>query len=113
MSTPAATELSYEDLIDWIRLARSPGIGAKTFKQLLQRFGAAHEVIARQSDWGIRKQGDIPQPAVAEREFAAATKAGLHYLPFTDPRYPSRWPRWTIQRRCCWSKVISMRLPHP
>ena len=82
------SDAAYAELIDWIRLARCPGIGAKTFKQLLQRFGAAREVIARQADWGLRKQGDIPQPAVAEREFAEATKAGLHYLPFTDPRYP-------------------------
>ena len=89
MADVSAADLAHNELIDWIRLARSPGIGAKTFKQLLQRFGAAHEVIARQADWGIRKQGDIPSPAIAEREFAAATKAGLRYLPFTDPRYPA------------------------
>ena len=83
------TELPYTELIDWIRLARCPGIGAQTFRQLLHRFGTVAEVIARQHDWGGRhKQAEIPVPAVAEREFSAARRAGLRYLPFTDPHYP-------------------------
>jgi len=82
-------DLSHAELIDWIRLARSPGIGGKTFRQLMHRFGAASEVIAHQADWGGRQQrAEIPAPAVAEQEFAAAAKLGLHYLRYTDPHYP-------------------------
>ncbi len=89
MATPPTSELAFAELIDWIRLARCPGIGAKTFRRLLTRFGAASEIIAHQAEWGSRHdQAAIPAPAAAEREFAAATKAGIHYLPFTDPRYP-------------------------
>lgn len=89
MAGSPVPELSYDQLIDWIRLARTPGIGAKTFRYLLNRFGAASEIVAHQSEWsGRQKQTEIPAPAVAEREFAAAAKVGLKYLPVTDPRYP-------------------------
>ena len=89
MAASPVPELSDDQLIDWIRLARTPGIGAKTFRHLLNRFGAASEIIAHQSEWsGRQKQTEIPAPAVAEREFAAAAKAALKYLPVTDPRYP-------------------------
>lgn len=74
--------LDHAELIDWIRLARTSGIGAKTFRNLLNRFGAASEAIARA---GLK---DVNQPRTAEQEFAAAEKAGLVYLPFTDPHYP-------------------------
>jgi DNA processing protein len=76
--------LPHDELIDWIRLARTPGIGAKTFRNLLMRYGAASEAIARAAEW----TGKIVAPAAAEKEFAAARKAGLTYLPFTDARTP-------------------------
>jgi DNA processing protein len=82
-------DLSHAELVDWIRLARSPGIGGKTFRQLMHRFGAASEVIAHQADWGGRQQrAEIPAPAAAEQEFVAAAKLGLKYLRYTDPHYP-------------------------
>src|SRR5262245_48986946 len=81
--------LPYEELIDRIRLARTLGIGAKTFHQLLQRFGAAREAIAHLPGWGGRhKTTDILPPAAAEKEYAAAMKAGLHYVATGDPHYP-------------------------
>lgn len=84
------TGLPYAELIDWIRLTRTPGIGAKNFRQLLQRFGCASEAIAHMPEWtGRQKQSDVPLPAVAEKEYAAATKAGLHYVPWSDPNYPA------------------------
>ena len=89
MAGLSKAELSHAELIDWIRLASSPGIGAKSFRQLMHRFGAASEVIAHQADWGGRLRGtEIPAPAVAEQEFAAATKLGLQYVRYTDPYYP-------------------------
>jgi DNA processing protein len=55
----------------------------------MHRFGAAGEVIAHQSDWGVRqKRTEIPSPAEAEKEFAAATKLGIQYLRYTDAHYP-------------------------
>lgn len=51
--------LDHAELIDWIRLARTSGVGAKTFRNLLNRFGAVSEAIARS---GI----DVVQPRIAE-----------------------------------------------
>ena len=86
----SSKELAYAELIDWIRLARTSGVGGKTFRNLLQRFGAAGEAIAHQAEWGGRQKGaDVPKPSVAEQEFAAAQKAGLQYVRLTDPHYPA------------------------
>ena len=41
-------------LIDLIRLARTDGIGPKTFRTLLERFGHPSEVVARQGEWNRR-----------------------------------------------------------
>ena len=78
------TALSHDELIDWIRLARTPGVGPKTFRNLITRFGAASEAIFRAAELS----GKIPAPAIAEKEFAAAQKAGLTHLPYSDPRTP-------------------------
>ena len=78
---------SYEELIDWIRLARSEGVGTKTFRQLLQKFGSANEAIARMPEFA-GKRITVIAPSVAEKEFATATKAGLAYLTWNDPAYP-------------------------
>ena len=90
MPALSSKELAYADLIDWNRLARTPGVGGKTFRGLLQRFGAAGEAIAHQAEWGGRQKGaEVQKPAAAEQEFAAAQKAGLHYLRLNDPCYPA------------------------
>jgi DNA processing protein len=82
--------LPYEELVDWVRLARTPGVGAKTFHQIIARFGTASEAIAHQAAWrGRGKDSEIVKPAIAEKEVAAATKAGLYYLPYTNPDYPN------------------------
>ena len=78
---------SYEELIDWIRLARSEGVGTKTFRQVLQKFGSANEAIARMPEFA-GKRINVIAPNIAEKEFAAATKAGLAYLTWNDPAYP-------------------------
>ncbi len=78
---------SYEELIDWIRLARSEGVGTKTFRQVLQKFGSANEAIARMPEFA-GKRITVVAPSIAEKEFAAATKAGLTYLTWNDSAYP-------------------------
>ena len=96
MPALSSKELAYAELIDRIRLARTPGVGGKAFRNLLQRFGAAGEAIAHQAEWGGRQKGaEVQKPAVAEQEFAVAQKAGLEYLRFNDPSYPraARRPR--------------------
>ena len=78
---------AYEELIDWIRLARSEGVGTKTFRQVLHRFGSADEAIARMPEFAGKRIA-VVAPSVAEKEHAAATKAGLMYLTWNDAAYP-------------------------
>ncbi len=78
----------YDELIDWIRLTRTDGVGTKTFRQVMDRFGHVSEAIARMPEFA-GKRISVVQPSVAEKEFAAATKAGLRYLTWSDPEYPA------------------------
>ena len=84
-----ADTLSHDALIDWIRLTRSPGIGAKTFRQLIEKFGTATEAIARLPEVsGRRGAVNVVSPAQAEKEHAAATRAHLTYITWPDASYP-------------------------
>jgi DNA processing protein len=80
-----------EDLIDRIRLARSPGIGPVTFRQLLQRFGGAGAALAALPDLARRGGGSAPRitgRAEAEREAAAVDRLGGRYLVLGQALYP-------------------------
>ena len=63
------------DLIDRLRLIRTPGIGPVAFRQLLLRFGSAEAAIAGIPDLARRGGGKIPAVFLrdkAEREIEAA-----------------------------------------
>lgn len=81
--------LAHRELISWIRLARSGGVGTKTFRAVLKRFATASEAIEHLGDLGLRR-GITPLPAAeAEREHAAAVRAGLRYVTWADKEYPA------------------------
>ena len=80
-----------DDLIDRIRLARSPGIGPITFRQLLERFGSASAALAALPDLARRGGGAAPRIAgrdEAEREAAAVDRLGARYLVLGHALYP-------------------------
>jgi DNA processing protein len=79
------------DLIDRLRLIRTPGIGPIAYRQLLLRFGSAEAALAAIPD--LARRGGGRTPAIfakdkAEREIAAAEKAGAHYLVLGQGLYP-------------------------
>jgi DNA processing protein len=82
---------AHEDLLSWIRLARSEGIGAKTFRQIIERFGSAKEAVDRLPE--VVHSGGRPVKlapwAEIEREFAAAERAGLTYVTWHHPDFPA------------------------
>jgi DNA processing protein len=49
-----------DDLIDRLRLVRSPGIGPITFRQLIARFGDAAAALAAVPDLARRGGGRAP-----------------------------------------------------
>jgi DNA processing protein len=80
-----------EDLVDRLRLVRSPGIGPVTFRQLIARFGTAAAALAAVPDLARRGGGAAPKlwPAAdAEREIAKVEKLGAHYLVLGQGLYP-------------------------
>jgi len=79
------------DLIDRLRLIRTPGIGPVAFRQLLLRFGSAEAALAAIPD--LARRGGGKTPALfprdkAEREIEAAEKLGARYLSLGQGLYP-------------------------
>ncbi len=78
--------MKHEDLIDLIRLARTEGVGTKSIRTAIDRFGAVAEAIAQWQVWS-RGRALFSIPA-AEAECAAATKLGFTYISWDDVLYP-------------------------
>jgi DNA processing protein len=80
-----------EDLVDRLRLVRSPGIGPVTFRQLMRRFGSAAAAIEAVPDLARRGGGKAPritERSEAEREITKVEKLGARYLTMGQGLYP-------------------------
>jgi DNA processing protein len=80
-----------EDLVDRLRLLRTPGIGPVTFRQLIMRFGSPRAALAAVPD--LARRGGGKPPAIttrdqAEREIARAEKLGAKWLALGRGLYP-------------------------
>jgi DNA processing protein len=79
------------DLIDRLRLIRTPGIGPVAFRQLLMRFGSADAALAAIPDLARRGGGSplavFPRDK-AEREIAAVDRLGARFLSLGQGLYP-------------------------
>lgn len=79
------------DLVDRLRLVRSPGIGPVTYRQLIARFGSAAAALEAVPDLAARGGGRSPRLASrsdAEREIARVDVIGGHYLTLGQGLYP-------------------------
>lgn len=80
-----------EDLVDRLRLVRTPGIGPVTFRQLMRRFGTAATALEAVPDLARRGGGKAPrlfERSEAEREIARVEKLGARYLVLGQGLYP-------------------------
>jgi DNA processing protein len=80
-----------DDLVDRLRLVRSPGIGPITYRQLVSRFGSAAAALAAIPDLARRGGGNAPAlrtTADAEREIAQVEKLGARYIALGHGLYP-------------------------
>ena len=80
-----------DDLIDRIRLVRSPGIGPVTFRHLIARFGSAAAALEAVPDLARRGGGRAPalfSRQQAEREAARVEALGARYLSIGQGLYP-------------------------
>jgi DNA processing protein len=81
-----------DDLLDRLRLIRSPSIGPVTFRQLIARFGSAAAALDAIPDLARRGGGKPPRlfgRDEAERERARVEKLGARYLALGQGLYPS------------------------
>jgi DNA processing protein len=90
----APRPLSDAEKLDWLRLARSEGVGPVTFFHLVRFYGAVGKALealpelARRS--GRKAPIRIASRAEAERELAANARAGARLLAWLEPEYPVR-----------------------
>jgi DNA processing protein len=83
--------VSTPDLIDRLRLIRTPGIGPIAYRQLLMRFGGAAAALDAVPDLAGRGGGKPPAIFArdkAEREAGAVEKLGARYLILGQGLYP-------------------------
>lgn len=79
------------DLIDRLRLIRTPGIGPVAYRQLMLRFGDAGAALAAIPDLARRGGGKVPTVFAkdkAEREIEAVESLGARYLVLGQGLYP-------------------------
>ena len=79
------------DLVDRLRLVRSPGIGPVTYRQLIARFGSAAAALEAVPDLAARGGGRPPRlfsRSDAEREIARVEAIGGRYLTLGQGLYP-------------------------
>ncbi len=83
--------LGEEQLIAWLRLLRTDGIGPKTFQSLINQFGSAAEAISALPELSQRRTGRraevVPRESV-ERELAAARRMGARFVARGQGDYP-------------------------
>jgi DNA processing protein len=83
--------LSEQQIIDWLRLSRTDGVGPKTFQSLINQFGGAAEAIRQLPEVSFRKTGKRILPTseqVVAREIATARAMGARFIGKGDRAYP-------------------------
>lgn len=82
--------LSDAQRLDWLRLTRTSGIGPRTFRTLINRFGSATEALDALPEL-LKSQGRVAQITSrdeAEAEIAMAARFGVRFIGMGEPDYP-------------------------
>jgi DNA processing protein len=80
-----------DDLVDRVRLVRTPGVGPVAYRQLIQRFGSPAAAIAALPDLARRGRGRalaVGSIAEAEREIGRVAALGGRYVSLGQGLYP-------------------------
>ncbi|HEX5795082.1 MAG TPA: DNA-processing protein DprA, partial [Geminicoccaceae bacterium] len=89
-----ARSLTTTERLDWLQLARSGGVGPRTFLKLLQRFGSARRAyeelprLAREA--GSEERWRRCRRDEAEAELEALGRLGCQLLAWSEEGYPRR-----------------------
>lgn len=84
-------DLSDAQRLDWLRLIRTEGIGPRSFRQLINRFGGAAAALDALPDLTQRRGRPVTPPSrmQAEDEVAALAQLGGVFLASGDAAYPT------------------------
>lgn len=76
--------------LDWLRLFRSEGVGPRTFRALINRYGGARAALDALPSLAQRggQAISICSIADAEREMAAAARMGAQFIAMGEDSYP-------------------------
>jgi DNA processing protein len=91
VSSEAAIRLSDAQLIAWLRLIRTEGVGPRTFVSLLNHYGGAAEALRALPDLSRRRAGHavtVVSEADAERELELTRRFGARFVARGEPEYP-------------------------
>ncbi|GAB2175650.1 DNA-processing protein DprA [Dongia sp. agr-C8] len=81
-----------QERLDWLRLARSSGIGPVTVRDLIAFYGTAAKALEALPDLARRGGGSRPvricSKAEAEREIEALARRGARVIARAEPAYP-------------------------
>lgn len=77
--------------LDWLRLFRSEGVGPRSFRALVNRFGGARPALESLPSLGARSGRAIVLCSIsdAEREMAQAARAGVRFVALGEGDYPA------------------------
>lgn len=83
---PATKPLTRDELIDWLRLIGTEGIGPISFKQLIAKHGSGTAALNNLPP--KIKPGDVPTADSIERELVAAQREDIQAVPSCEAAYP-------------------------
>ena len=83
-------EISVDERVDWIHLARTPRVGPVTFFQLLRKFGSATDALSQLPS--LVRKGGAPKPPAREaivQELEKLDQYGARTVCAIEPEYPN------------------------
>jgi DNA processing protein len=82
--------LDERQLIDWLRLLRTEGVGPRTFQSLINHYGGAGDAIRALPELSrVRGRAvQIPSVAEVEKELEAARRLGARFIATGEAEYP-------------------------
>jgi DNA processing protein len=84
-------ELNFSERVNWLRLARTPGIGSVNFAKLLGRYETSEAAIDALPELALQRRGrkfSIPSRDTIEGELEAIERAGARLLASCEPDFP-------------------------
>jgi DNA processing protein len=91
MAASAGIRLSDQQLIDWLRLIRTEGVGPRTFFTLVNRYGGASDAIRALPELSRQRGGKPVQVASAqsaEQELDLTRRFGARFVARGEAAYP-------------------------